>query len=223
MSNFECGYCHNTFVREGAFIKHKCKQMKRAEEIQTPLGQAGYSFYGKWNRAYNRRVPAIQQFVDSKFYTVFVNCAKHHTLVKLADVDLFIKLMKQKDLPPNMWRRDEVYSLYLEYLDRQCDPIDRARITMNELCDIAEELQVPLDQVFTKFSVSETMELIRQRKLTPWILLKSSSFKQLLIRASPEERSIFENLIRPAYWRFKFDQQPEIVAIMTALVSEMNI
>jgi hypothetical protein len=67
------------------------------------------------------------------------------------------------------------------------------------------------------------MELIRQRKLTPWILMKSARFKQLLVRGSEEEVAIFQNLIRPPYWRYKFDKSPETVEIMEQLVASFNL
>lgn len=223
MSNFECGYCHREFVREGAFLKHECTQMKRAKEIQTPLGQAAYSYYGKWMRSYRRQVPTIQVFMTSKYYNTFINFTKHTHKVNMADVDIFIRLMKTKDIAPGLWTKDAAYSLYLAHLDRTVDPMEMAQITIDELWDYAEDKRISVSKVFSVMEIHECMDMIRQRKLTPWILLKCSSFGDLIRRATPEQCTLIEDLIRPMYWKYRFDKNPEVVQQMSRIVEAMEL
>jgi hypothetical protein len=204
-------------------MKHECKQMKRAKEIQTPLGQAAYSYYSKWMRSYNRRAPTIQVFSTSKYYATFITITKHFQKVQLADVDIFIRLMRTKDIAPNLWTKDAAYSLYLAHLDRTADPMDMAQITIDELWDLSEERGCEITGVFGVMEIHECMELIRKRKLTPWILLRCSTFGNLMRRASQEERKLLEELIRPAYWKYRFDKSPETVTQMTRIVQAMGL
>lgn len=223
MKNFECAYCKTGYVRESAFMKHECKQMLRAKEIQTPVGQSAYSIYCKWMRSYNRNAPNIQVFLTSKYYTNFIKISKYFVKVNIVDIDMFIRLMKMKELGPNLWLRDDVYSLYLDFVDRLSDPYDMVKLSINELMDISEEYSCDVSDVFSHVSTSEILDLIRQRRLSPWLLLRSAKFKQLLIQSTTEETSIFENLIKPAYWSYKFKQHPEVLTAVKMCVSELGL
>ena len=64
-SNFECKICHTNFIRESAFMKHRCKQMIRVDELKTSIGQAAYGLYGKWMKVYNRLVKEINRYMTT--------------------------------------------------------------------------------------------------------------------------------------------------------------
>jgi hypothetical protein len=143
--------------------------------------------------------------------------------VKLVDVDGFVNFMKFKDFPPAMWTRDDVYSLYLVHLDRSVDPFELARITINELLDLADEHKCNVSEVFNHITMGECLDLIRQRVFTPWVLFRSSKFKHKLINATSEERQIFEQLAPAAFWRHRFQQQPNTIAALSVCIKELNL
>lgn len=222
-SSFECKFCYKHFVRESSYLKHKCKQMQRKEEIQTPIGQAAWSLYQDWMTAYHRMAPSPDIFLTSKYYSSFIRFAKYVKELNIPGVDLFLSLMKERDISPTIWTHDDVYALYLEYLDRQVSPIKQAEITINTLFKLSDKCQCDIAEVFNKNHPNETLQLIRARQLSPWLLMHSVAFKKLMIRCSPETRSLFEALIRPQYWKYKFDKNPEIGKIMKKYADEMGI
>lgn len=221
--NYQCGYCHRYFSRETAFMKHECKAMKRSSEIQTPLGQAAYSLYGKWMRSYNRNVPTIQVFSTSKYYSTFVKIAEFVKGVKLVDVDAFVRLMKDKEIQPSLWTDDRSYVMFIEYMDRHVDPMTRVEITVTELQDMAEELSCDISEVMDHMTPYECIELLRSRVLTPWILPHMDQFKRLFLRSGPEQRQLLETLIRPAYWQLQFSRNPGIVTAITEVARSLNL
>ena len=74
--DFVCTFCGKHYQRETAYMKHECKQMKRDAQIKTPIGQAAYSYYSKWMRAHRKMIPAIENFMTSKYYTSFIKFAE---------------------------------------------------------------------------------------------------------------------------------------------------
>lgn len=221
--NFECGYCHRTFVRENAFMKHRCKTMIRAEEIVTPQGQTAYNYYAKWMHSYKRKVPTIQVFTTSRYYTTFFKFADFAKRMDLMNIDTFIRYMKIKDIQPSLWMHDRTYVLYLEYVDNHISPMDRVSYMLNELQDYAEEFGCDISEVLDNMTPNECMDEIRKRVFTPWLLSHMTQFKRMVLRCSSEERKIMEDLIRPPYWKLQFNKQPESVEVIKTIAKEFKL
>lgn len=221
---FQCSFCHQSFVYEDRFLKHKCKQMLRDEEFRTPIGQSAWHLYQEWMKVYRRQVPRSSAFLSSKFYSSFVRFAKFIKKVHLPDPKTFIWLMKEKDIAPSIWNNDQVYAIYLEFLDRRGDPKKQAEVTINTLFNLAEAAGCDVGDIFTVLTPSETIQLLRERRLSPWILLNSKKFKQFFVqKVSPEERIVMESIIRPNYWAEKFKARPSDRELMKTYVSELNL
>jgi hypothetical protein len=198
--------------------------MERTEELKTHLGQTAYSLYGTWMKMYKRSVPRIESFMVSRYYGAFIKFAQYIKEVNLPDVESFIQMMIEKDLTPHLWTNDKVYVQYLEFLDRRTSPIKHASFTTTALLRIADDHNIDVSEVFTVLMPGDILQMIRTRQLSPWILLVSGKFKQhVLTKWSPEEQNLLENLIRPVYWKQKFDKNPEIVKYMKEFTKELNI
>jgi len=198
--------------------------MIREEEFKTPVGQAAWIYYQKWMKAYRRTVQTSSSFLHSKFYTSFIKFATFKQQAHLPDVDMFIWLMKDKDISPTIWTNDQVYVLYMEFMDRKASPVKHAEITINTLFDVSNEHDCDVSSIFDVLSPNEVIQLLRQRRLSPWILLNSSKFKQFFIhQLSAEERIVMESIIRPPYWSKKFVSSPDDVKRMKLYVAELSL
>lgn len=222
---YECEHCHMSFVREDNYLKHKCKQMIREEQIKTPLGHAAYIFYGKWLKSNNRAVPTIATFLTSKYYNIFFEFARFTKRIKLPDIDLFIKLMKSKDLLPQFWTRDDVYVFYNEYLDAQIRPPTHMKYTVQTIFNLCDIFDCDPKDLFQHLNVSEWLQLLRERRISPWILLHSREFVIMFRNLHPSERDLFEQLIRPGYWTYIINKKgnEKFVDLAKLMTKEMGI
>ena len=223
---YQCHYCGKKYKREEAFIKHKCKTMEREETLRTPSGQAAWHFYQDWMRLQHKRVPDDRAFLKSRFYESFNRFAKFVKKVDLPTPQTFLKLMVQKDYPPYMWLMDEVYTEYMEYLYYKIPPQQHADITVDTLLKIADAAECDVSEVFDILNPSEVIEFVKQRKLSPWILLNSSKFFQFLVgtkKKNAEQYIILETMIRPKYWATRFQKRPDIVKFMKKVVAGLEL
>ena len=78
-------------------------------------------------------------------------------------------------------------------------------------------------QVFEVLTGNEIIQLIRERKLSPWLLLRSRKFMTKVELMSTEEKSILEHLIRVDYWRQKFQSKTDDKEYMDKLVKELDL
>lgn len=222
-ANFKCNHCGHLFVFEDRLLRHRCKQMIRKEEMETPIGQAAWFHYQTWMRAQHHLIPHIKSFLHSKYYQSFIRFAKFAKQVRIPDPDLYIQQMVNLDMQPLLWTNDQVYATFIEYMDKKVPANKNAQITINTLFDFAAALNCEIYEVFNHIDPNECIQLIRQRKLSPWLLLKSSKFFTFLGKLSQDQKIVMETIIRPKYWSEKLNSNPEIVEQMKKFVKELGI
>lgn len=220
---FECEYCKKHYVKESAFLQHTCRAKERLDQIKTPLGQAAYLFYAKWMFMTKRSVPSRDTFMTSKYYESMIRFAKFIKAVRIPEPEIYIQVMKSKDLQPTMWTLDDAYGFYLEHVEFHMDPKTSIRITSSIISELAQEYEVDMPQVFEAVEPNEIIQLIRERKLTPWVLLKSAKFRQFLQSCTDEQMSIIETLINSTFWKRRFQDNPKVVEFVKQCNEIMGI
>ena len=220
---YECTFCSRTFVRESSYLNHRCKYMVRDEIMQSSLGQTAWLLYSDWLRKQKKLPPRNSQtFIKSKYFNAFVKYADFVRQLKITN-DIFMDMMVKRDIPPTMWTHDAAYALYLQYLEKSLTPMQQVGLSIKTLMRLADSNECDICDVFTHIHPNELLQLIRERKLTPWLLLHSRCFGNMLRCADPEQRHLFEELIRPAYWRYQWSKQPKTVERIKQITKELNI
>lgn len=223
-SNYVCNHCKMSFVREDKYLAHKCKQMKRAEEFQSPDGQAAWNYYQQWMKRQRKAVHQPTSFLNSRYFRTFLNFASFVKRVDLPMVDKFIWLMIEKKYPPTLWTSDEIYTIFLEFLDFKTTPMEQFAVSLQTVMKYADKLDIDITRVFDTIAPNEVIHLIRKRRLSPWFLLFSKSFKKMFkMRMSQEEMIIMENLIRPEFWVEQFENHPREVEKIKSSLQEIDL
>jgi hypothetical protein len=208
-----CKYCGKQYKQEQAFLNHTCREQQRLFETKTPIGQLAFLCYEMWTIDRRRVPPTLELFMTSRFYSSFVEFARFTKRVQLPRIDLFIKLMVNKQYPPTLWRLDDVYLDYLMYLDYQLTPLEQVTYSVSTIDDISYQMGVDTSKFFDYITVDEIIDLVRARRLTPWFLFGSDRFKALLLsnQMTNDQQTILEALIQPAYWAEKMKADPSTV------------
>jgi hypothetical protein len=220
---FECSFCGASFVHETRYLKHKCEKMQRHEDIKSTIGQSAYMLYQIWFTTKKKTAPSIESFINSRYYKPFVRFAEFVKRVRLPEPELYIKLMNENGVSPSMWTMNEMYGQFLEFLDRKLSPKKQAGITIRTMEKVADAAECEIYQIFDVLTGSDIIQLIRERKLSPWVLLRSRKFMVKVELMSKEEQQIIESLIRVDYWKQKFQNRQPEKAYMDKLVKELDL
>lgn len=221
---YKCEFCYHTFSNESKFLAHQCKQMKRDEEFRSSVGQSAWAMYKKWMELQRKFVPNPDSFLHSKYFSSLVKFARFVRQVKIPDVERYISLMVTEDIPPALWTNDEFYSLYLQYLDKRLPPNKQAEITINTLLNIADAADCDVSEVFDVIEPNELIQLLRQRRLFPWLLLKSPKFgRYVTTRTTTEQLVAIETLIKPDFWKKKITENPDSGEMMKKYVDALGL
>ena len=221
---FTCEFCGKHFVREHNYLKHMCKEMKRYDEVEhTVIGQAAWTFYKQWMNKNGRQARNLDAFVTSSFYNAFIKFAKFVKETKVPDPDQYMWFMMDKKYRPIVWTEDVPYREYLEFVDLQGDPYDRAAYTIKALQRISKEQGCNLRDVFDHMTAPEMVHRIYIRELSPWFLLNSVKFLALLKRSDRAEQQMLDNVIRPGFWRDRFQKNPDAHKDLKIIVKRLNL
>lgn len=220
---FECKFCGASFVQETRYLKHKCEKMKRHEEVKTPIGQAAYLLYQNWFKLKKKTPPEIESFINSKHYKSFIKFANFIKRLKISEPNIFMKMMIEKGILPAHWTLDEMYVYYLEYLEKRISLKKQVAITIKTMVKLAEAADVDVSEIFDILNCSDIFQLIRERKFSPWILLRSRKFMAKIELMNEDEKKILENLIRVNYWKQKFESRNQDKQYVDMIVKQLNI
>lgn len=221
--NWQCPYCTKRFTNETNFMKHFCEPKRRSEEMATPLGSSAYWLYTEWMRIRKFGQPSTSAFIESKYYRSFVNFAQMVANANIARPEKYISIMVEADILPVLWCRDDAYALYLEWVDKLSDPYDEVASSVNYLMDVCERDSVDLGDVFAHLGPNNIIGLIRQRRLTPWLLFCSASFGRFLKTLDREHLKIFNSVVNASFWSDKFARERAIVENVKTIAREVGL
>lgn len=220
---YACKHCKKRFLKEKPFMAHECKEMRRSYEVQTMVGQQAYQLYKCWLEKQRRKPPPIEGFVTSTYYTAFYRFAQSCRDTGIADPELYVDLMVKRGISPALWSRPDCYQLYIEHIDKRSDPYDQAEQTIEQLQTIAAKLNVPVSSVFKTLQYGEVLLLLNQRRLSPWILFCSPTFKEWTSKLTEHDRTNLMKAIGVGYWAMRLEKSPEVVKDMKQLTEAVGL
>jgi hypothetical protein len=222
-SNWHCTFCNKRFGGENTFLRHVCEPRRRKEELATPLGQAAYSYYREWMKLKKYSMPGALAFIESKYYRAFINFSRLVIDANIARPDKYMSLMVEGDILPLLWCREQCYAVYLEWSDKLSNPLDQVQESISYLIDVAEKESVELPKIFAHLGPQRVLSLVRQRRLSPWLIFCSPSFGKLLKDMDPAHRAAFNTVVNASYWGSRFTKEKSTLENIKTIVKEMAL
>lgn len=222
-SNWLCSDCDKRFANEAFFMKHNCEPRRRREEFSSPLGQAAYSYYLEWMTLRKFSKPNSSAFMESKFFKPFIKFAQMVIDANIAKPHRYIALMIEGEVQPVLWTTTAAYTLYTKWLDLLLDPMDQVSESISYLLDICENENVDLKNVFQHMGVQRILNLVRQRRLSPWFLFCSNEFGKILKTVDKEHLKAFNTVVNAQYWSARFNECKSTVNEIKIIIKELGL
>lgn len=220
---YRCKFCEAGFVNEDRYLKHRCKEMERDEQMRTPEGLAAWEHYKTWLTLQRRQPPTVQTFLSSKYYTSFYKFAVFAKKVGIPNTEQYIRRMIRHKVNPTIWTSDEIYTEYLKYLDTGKDPYIQVKHTVDFLFKAAKILECNVDDIFDHLEPDEVIQMLRRRQISPWILIHSPKFKAFVEKMSVDQKMVFKTVVKPDVWVQRRRDNPEVASKMKEIVRELNL
>jgi len=218
-----CHYCTKRFANEMVFERHNCKEKTRAKELASPMGQAAYQHYLTWMRVRKFKTQTVEAFANSRYYKQFLKFAQMVASAGISKPDRYIELMVEGGITPDLWTREQCYTMYLDYMDTREKPIDQVVGSIQVLMYLADKESIPYLKIISHLGPQRMLSLITQRKISPWFLFHSNSAQDLMRSLNDEEKKAYDKIIKFAAWAERLQQHAGIREEMKLIVRECGL
>lgn len=218
-----CDFCEQRFQSEKRFMNHRCEPKRRFNELKSPTGQAALHYYREWMRLRQFGQPSVDAFQTSKFYRMFINFAEYVKTAHISRPDKYIELMVDGDVSPILWKSNSAYSFYIKWLDSMQSPLEQVQESINELLDICEREGVELKKIFVHLGPQRIIQMIAQRKLSPWFLFCSIEFNSALKALDKEHLKAFDAIVNASYWAERFQKEHSTIESIKTIVKGIGL
>lgn len=222
--DFTCHHCNKNFVTEKAFLKHRCEQMKRSEELDTVRGQRALHLYNEWMKSMGKMPQNSSAFLKSQFFNSMIKFSDFVKQARLQRVEEFIRwAVKQKFNPP-MWCLPQTFGAWMAYVSQNSSPMDLVRCSIETLEEIAEEAGVDISDVFSVMTGPELVHLVSYQQLSPWAILNSQKFKQFYLKhIKGEQKTRFDSFVDINRWGRTFAKHEKDRTIIKKLMIKIGL
>ena len=222
---YTCQYCNHSFSREKTLAVHVCEQKRRAlakTEKHVVLGYDTYNrFYKKTQNS--KQDKTYDEFARSPYYNAFVKFGSFVSNVNPLYPDRFMDYVVTSNVKLDHWCRDELYDQYVIDLIKKETVETALERSISHMMTWANDHNAQWNHYFLYVSLSRACYDIKDGKISPWLVLNSSSGKDMLKKFNDEQLSAVNVIMDIPFWLNKFKRLSADVELVKQVVKESNI
>ena len=222
---YNCVHCGKSFMKDKTLIAHMCERKRRALQKDEKRVQAGFMAFNRfWQLTQNAKKPkTYDNFADSSYYNAFVKFGSFVNNVNPLYPDRFVDYVIKSGVKLDHWCRDELYDKYLfEML--KIEPVESAvQRSITTMMEWADEHNAEFSHYFNYVSLNKAVHDIRNGRVSPWVVLNSSSGQTMVKNMSDEQLDMIAPAFDVPYWLRRFKEIPADVALVKEICREVGI
>jgi len=222
---YTCVHCGKSFMKDKTLVAHMCERKRRALQKDEKRVQAGFMAFNRfWQLTQNNKKPkSYDNFADSSYYNAFVKFGGFVNNINPLYPDKFIDYVIKSGVKLDHWCKDELYERYL--LDMiKVEPVESAvQRTLKTMMEWADEHGQEFSQYFSQVSLSKAVYDIQNGKISPWVILNSTSGQSMVRGMSDEQLEMIAASFDVPYWLRRFRELPADVALVKEICAEAGI
>jgi len=224
MSYMECPYCLRKYVKEAAFKKHECDQMKRHKEARTSNGLVAWEDYSTWQSIKGRRNYGQDQFIESKVFRPFLRFVAFARKLAIPSKKKFMECMVELEIQPKDWSKNIVYEHFISQYEVLLTPEEQAAVTVETIFELTRIFECEAHEVFIYLEPSSLIRMVQAKKMSPWILMVSMKFLGFVKNEmTREQRIVLSKFMDFDKWDLIFEKHPKKVEKMKTYVKALKL
>jgi len=222
---YTCGHCGKGFMQEKTLFVHVCEQKRRHMAQKEKHVILGFDTFQKFYKQAqpNGKDKNYEDFCKSPYYNAFVKFGSFVSNVNPLYPEKFINYVVTSGVKLDYWCRDELYEDYVFDLIRREAVETALQRSIQTMMSWADEHNAQWNHYFHYVSLSRACYDIKDGKISPWLLLNSTSGKEMLQKFSDEQLGHVQKIIDPPFWVSKFKKMPADIRLVKDVVKESNI
>jgi hypothetical protein len=212
-------------MKEKTLMAHMCEKKRRAMQRDEKRVQAGFMAFNRfWQLTQGaKKLKTYEEFCDSSYYNAFVKFGSFINNVNPLYPDRFVDHVIRSGVKLDHWCRDELYDTYL-YDMLKIEPVESAvERSLKTMMEWGDEQNAEFAHYFNYVSLSRAVYDIRNGKISCWMVLNSSSGKDMISKMSDEQLEMIAPAFDVPYWIKRFRELPADVALVREICDEVGI
>ena len=212
-------------MQEKTLFVHVCEQKRRylaRTEKHVILGYDTFNKFYKMSQNHKGDKP-YEEFARSPYYNAFVKFGSFVSNVNPLYPDKFINYVVTSGVKLDHWCRDELYDNYVVHLIKS-EPVEVAlERSVSHMLSWANDNNSQWDHYFHYVSLSRATFDIKDGKISPWLVLNSSSGKEMVKKFNDEQLTAVNTVMDIPFWLNKFKKLPADIELVRQVVRESNL
>ena len=225
MDQYICAHCQSKFTKERTLFVHMCEQKRRHLAKSEKHVQMGFLAFDKFFKLAQKseKVKTYDDFARSPYYTAFVKFGSFIHNVNPLYPEKFIDYVVTSGVKIDHWCKETLYYEYVGHLIRNESVETALQRSISTMMDWADDHNSIWNHYFHYVSIYRAIFDIKDGKMSPWLLLNSTSGKKLLNQLSDEELSNIGHAIDPSFWLKRFRSSKEDLDLVSQVIKEGNL
>jgi hypothetical protein len=222
---FICQFCNKGFMQEKTLFVHVCEQKRRYLARTEKHVILGYDTFNKFYKMSQNHKgdKTYEEFARSPYYNAFVKFGSFVSNVNPLYPDKFINYVVTSGVKLDHWCRDELYDNYVVHLIKS-EPVEVAlERSVSHMLSWANDNSSQWDHYFHYVSLSRATFDIKDGKISPWLVLNSSSGKEMVKKFNDEQLTAINTVMDIPFWLNKFKKLPADIELVRQVVRESNL
>jgi hypothetical protein len=220
-----CQYCSSGFTKEKTLAVHVCEQKRRALARTEKHVVLGYDTYNRFYRKTqnSKHDKTYDEFARSPYYNAFVKFGSFVSNVNPLYPDRFMDYVVTSNVKLDHWCRDELYDQYVIDLIKKETVETALERSISHMMAWGESNNAVWNHYFHYVSLSRACYDIKDGKISPWLVLNSSSGKDMLKKFNDEQLNAINVIMDVPFWLNKFKRLASDTELVKQVVKESNI
>lgn len=222
MDSNECQFCNKRFVKPSTLFSHVCEQKRRHLQKDEKSARLGYDAFNRFFKLSqnNKGDKTYAEFAKSPYYNAFVKFGSYISNVAPLYPDHYIDWVIRSGVKLDHWCKDALYEKYVLELIHT-EPVEVAvERSVTHMQQWADAHASSWNLYFKDVSPSRAMFDVKDGKVSPWLLLNSTTGKALLNRMDDHQLNAVSAVIDPQVWVKRFKADKNDLALVRAIVRQ---
>lgn len=220
-----CKFCNKAFSSEKTLSVHMCPKKKRWTEKDNLAPRLAFRVFQRFYEltTSSKKAKTVEEFIDSRYYIDFVKFGRYLVELDPINADDFVTFVISNGVKLKQWRATYVYDTYLEDLMNKepvTKAIERTIVTMDGW---TKNNNCKLHDFFKLVNENEATYMIRNGRISPWVLYLAESADDLFSRMNTEQGKIIQEVMNPSKWKAKFLVKPDDVKFVKMLLKDAGL
>lgn len=221
---FKCAFCDRKFTRKVWYDRHTCDKKKRFMTANSINVQKAYRLFIHWQRRTGLlrrgKEKTMQDFCRSPFYQTFINLVEFAAKQYVVSGFLYIDWLAEKRIPDFKWTdRAQAEAFMADYRKYQI-PEEQAKATAENIRAWCRDQGFSVREFFDVVSPSQTMTMVREGRLSPWVLFAYEPAMRMVERLDDHTFFSLDEYLNTQHWMEEIERNASDSDLVVKHMSE---